>query len=76
MYRRGEFEPLTLAEYLAAAADFLERLPARVTVQRLYGSAPLDIRVAPQWGLKNNQMWFAVLNELRRRGTWQGSKLP
>jgi len=75
MYRRGEFVPLTLAEYVAVAADFLERLPARVTVQRLYGSAPLGIRVAPQWGLKNNQMWFAVLNELRRRGTWQGSKL-
>lgn len=75
MYRRGEFSPLTLAEYVAVAADFLEHLPARVTVQRLYGSAPLDIRVAPQWGLKNNQMWFAVLNELRRRGTWQGTKL-
>ncbi|MFH1027154.1 MAG: TIGR01212 family radical SAM protein [Pseudomonadota bacterium] len=76
MHRRGEFVPLTLAEYVAVAADFLEHLPTRVTVQRLYGSAPLDIRVAPQWGLKNNQMWFAVLNELLRRGTWQGSKLP
>lgn len=74
MYRRGEFVPLTLEQYVAVAADFLERLPAGVTVQRLYGSAPLAIRVAPQWGLKNNQMWFAVINELRRRGTWQGSK--
>jgi len=74
MYRRGEFVPLTLAEYVSVAADFLERLPARVTVQRLYGSAPLAIRVAPQWGLKNNQMWFAVLNELQRRGTWQGCR--
>ncbi|WP_223924006.1 TIGR01212 family radical SAM protein [Geobacter sp. AOG2] len=72
MYRRGEFVPLTLERYVASAADFLERLPARITVQRLYGSAPLAIRVAPQWGLKNNQMWFAVVNELRRRGTWQG----
>lgn len=75
MYRRGEFVPLTLAEYVAVAADFLERLPARVTVQRLYGSAPLAIRVAPQWGLKNNQMWFAVVNELIRRGTWQGCRV-
>ena len=74
MYRRGEFVPLTLAEYVSVAADFLERLPARITVQRLYGSAPLAIRVAPQWGLKNNQMWFAVVNELRRRGTWQGCR--
>ncbi|MBC7963023.1 MAG: TIGR01212 family radical SAM protein [Steroidobacteraceae bacterium] len=74
MYRRGEFVPLTLTEYVTVAADFLERLPAQVTVQRLYGSAPLTIRVAPQWGLKNNQMWFAVVNELQRRGTWQGCR--
>ena len=76
MYRRGEFTPLTLQEYVATAADFLERLPARVTVQRLYGSAPLDICVAPRWGLKNNQMWFAVVNELKKRGTWQGCRAP
>jgi len=75
MYRRGEFVPLTLQEYLTTAADFLERLPARVAVQRLYGSAPLAISVAPRWGLKNNQMWFAVINELLRRGTWQGCRV-
>ncbi len=72
MYRRGEFSPLTLEQYVSTAADFLERLAPRVSIQRLYGSSPLEIRVAPQWGLKNNQMWYAVLNELRRRGSWQG----
>ncbi len=74
MYRRGAFVPLQLHEYVKTAAYFLERLPAHVTVQRLYGSAPLEIRVAPQWGLKNNQMWFAVINELCRRGSWQGCR--
>ena len=74
MYRRGEFKPLSLEEYVATACDFLERLPARITIQRLYGSAPLAIRVAPQWGLKNNQMWYAIVNELTKRGTWQGCK--
>jgi radical SAM protein (TIGR01212 family) len=74
MYRRGEFVPLTLPEYVAATADFLELLPGRVTIQRLYGSAPLNICVAPRWGLKNNQMWYEVINELRRRGTWQGGR--
>lgn len=74
MYRRGEFIPLTLEDYVATAADFLERLPSRVAIQRLYGSAPLAISVAPRWGLKNNQMWFAVIHELQRRGTWQGCR--
>jgi len=74
MFRRGEFSPITLQDYVATVADFLERLPARVTVQRLYGSAPLAICVAPRWGLKNNQMWYAIINELQRRRTWQGCR--
>jgi radical SAM superfamily enzyme len=63
---------VTHGEYVAAACDFLERIPARIAIQRLYGSSPLDIRVAPTWDLKNNQMWYSVLNELKRRGSWQG----
>lgn len=75
LYFKGEFVPLSLGEYVATACDFLERLPAEITIQRLYGSAPLDIRVAPNWDLKNNQMWYAVLNELKARDSWQGKLL-
>ncbi len=74
LYRRGEFTPLTLEAYIATVADFLELLPPRIAIQRLYGSAPLDICVAPKWGLKNNQMWYAIVNELVRRGSWQGCR--
>ncbi|HEY3308380.1 MAG TPA: TIGR01212 family radical SAM protein [Desulfuromonadaceae bacterium] len=74
MYRNGQYIPLELADYVETAANFIELLPARITFQRLYGSAPLDIRVAPQWGLKNNQLWYAIVNELTRRGTWQGCR--
>ncbi len=72
MYSKGEYRPLRIEEYISAAVDFLEHLPAEITIQRLYGSAPLDICIAPRWELKNNQMWFTVLNELKRRGGWQG----
>jgi len=75
LYRRGEFVPVTLEQYIATVADFLERLPPRIAIQRLYGSAPLAISVAPQWGLKNNQMWYAIVNELTRRGSWQGCRV-
>jgi uncharacterized protein len=75
MYRRGEFSPLSHQEYVAGVCDFLERIPARITIQRLYGSAPLAIRVAPTWDLKNNQMWYSIINELKRRGSWQGCSL-
>lgn len=72
MCRKGEYHPISLQEYIRTAVDFLERLPSRISIQRLYGSAPVDINVAPCWGLKNNQMWYAVINELIRRDSWQG----
>ncbi len=75
LYLRGEFMPLTLEQYITTIADFLELLPSHISIQRLYGSAPLDICVAPKWGLKNNQMWYAIVNELTKRGTWQGCRV-
>lgn len=75
LYQTGEFVPLTHAEYVAGVCDFLELLPERIAIQRLYGSAPVAIRVAPNWNLKNNQMWYSVVNELKRRGTWQGCRV-
>ncbi|WP_298267627.1 TIGR01212 family radical SAM protein [Geobacter sp.] len=75
LYSRREFIPVTLDDYVATACDFLELLPPQIAIQRLYGSAPVEIRVAPSWNLKNNRMWYAVVNELKRRGTWQGCRL-
>jgi hypothetical protein len=75
LYRSGGFTPIPLEEYLAGICDFLEELPPEVSIQRLYGSAPLAILVAPNWGLKNNQMWYRVVNELKRRGSWQGCRV-
>jgi uncharacterized protein len=74
MYRDGSYRPIEFAEYVGTVCDFLEELPSRISIQRLYGSAPLAIRVAPGWDLKNNQMWYAIVNELRRRGSWQGCR--
>lgn len=75
LYYQGAFIPIPHGEYVAAVCDFLERIPPQISIQRLYGSAPLAIRVAPTWDLKNNQMWYSVVNELRRRNTWQGCRL-
>lgn len=74
MYFSGDFIPVSHEEYVAACCDFLENIPQHLAIQRLYGSAPLDIRVAPAWNLKNNQMWYSIVHELKRRGTWQGCR--
>jgi len=75
LYYSGEFTPISHGEYVATVCDFLEILPGHIAIQRLYGSAPIAIRVAPTWGLKNNQMWYSIVKELKRRGTWQGCRL-
>jgi radical SAM protein (TIGR01212 family) len=75
LYREGSYTPIPLSEYVGGVCDFLEELSPQVSIQRLYGSAPLAIRVAPNWNLKNNQMWYTIVNELKRRGSWQGCRL-
>lgn len=75
LYENRQLTLISREEYVAAVCDFLERLPANIAIQRLYGSAPLDLLLAPAWGLKNNQMWYLIVNELKRRGTWQGCGL-
>jgi uncharacterized protein len=75
LYQSGSFTPITLDEYMGGICDFLEELPPQVAIQRLYGSAPESIRLAPNWGLKNNQMWYRIVNELKRRGSWQGCRV-
>lgn len=72
MYRQGSFSPVDLEEYVTTVVSFIEHLRPDISIQRLYGSSPLDIRVAPQWGLKNNQMWYTVIKELLRRNSYQG----
>lgn len=74
MFFRGEFTPIGHGEYVATVCDFLERISPNIAIQRLYGSAPLAIRVAPDWNLKNNQMWYSVIHELKRRNSWQGCR--
>lgn len=75
LYESKQFLPISRQEYMAGVCDFLELTPPHISIQRLYGSAPLDLLVAPAWGLKNNQMWYSIINELRRRGTWQGCRM-
>jgi radical SAM protein (TIGR01212 family) len=75
LYATGHYLPISREEYTTTVCDFLERIPSTIAIQRLYGSAPLDLLVAPKWGLKNNQMWYTIINELARRRTWQGCRV-
>lgn len=73
-YRRGELRLLDLGEWVALAADVLERLPESMYVERVAGELENDWLVAPRWGASSAQIWSAVEAELARRGTRQGAR--
>lgn len=73
-YENGEFETLTLEEYVNTVVDCLEYFSEETVIQRLTGDGGRDTLIAPLWSLKK----FVVLNEIDkemvRRDTYQGVK--
>lgn len=74
LYRKGEIPLPSLDEYVAMAADVLERIRPTVAIQRLTGDAPGDWLVAPQWCRKKALVFQRIHAELEARGSWQGSR--
>ncbi len=71
-YSRGEIRLLQRSEYAELVCDVLERLPARVVIQRMHADAPADVLVAPQWCLDKPGVLAEINAALARRDTWQG----
>ncbi len=61
-WRDGGYRPMTLDEYIAIAADLIERTPAQIVYHRVTGTASRDILLAPDWCAKK---WI-VINGIER----------
>ncbi len=70
---RGEVRLLEIGEYVGLVCDFLERLPERVSIQRLVGELDGPFVVAPKWGRTKSEILVLLDAELARRGTRQGA---
>ncbi len=73
-WRQGGYEPLKLADYLSIVADLIERTPPEISYHRVTGTASSDILLAPSWCSKKWAVLNGIEQELRRRGTRQGSE--
>ncbi len=73
---RGEVQLLELDQYISILADFLERLPPDMVIERISGDAPPNNLIAPLWCLKKGTIKQRLVEELTRRGTFQGSAYP
>lgn len=73
LYQAGAVPVLEQPEYVALAADFLERLHPQTVVQRLTGDGPRDLLLAPLWSLNKWEVLNAIDAELAQRDSHQGA---
>jgi len=71
--RDGQVRLLELDEYIELLADFLERLPVDIVIERISGDAPPKDLIAPLWCLKKGTIKSQLLETFTARGTEQGS---
>ena len=63
-WRRGEYQPLTMNEYVSDVVEMVRRTPDDVIFHRLTGTASPGILLAPQWCSKKWQVLNAITAEL------------
>lgn len=67
-WRRGEYQPLQLDEYIDIVADLILQTPAEVIFHRLTGTATENILLAPAWCAKKWQVLNRLTETLQQRG--------
>ncbi|RMF42492.1 MAG: TIGR01212 family radical SAM protein [Planctomycetota bacterium] len=72
--RAGKTRLLELDEYIHLLADFLERLPPDVVIERVSGDAPPQDLIGPAWCLEKGEIIKRLNAEFERRGTHQGAR--
>lgn len=70
--RVGDVRLMELAEYIQILADFIERLPEQIVIERISGDAPPKNLVAPEWCLHKGSIIRSLTDELVRRDSYQG----
>ncbi|MBU1190135.1 MAG: TIGR01212 family radical SAM protein [Gammaproteobacteria bacterium] len=68
-WRRGEYSPLALNDYIRIAADVVKATPASVVFHRLTGTAAANLLLAPAWCSRKWQVLNGIERELAQRAT-------
>lgn len=71
-WRKKEYQPLELDEYVSTVADLVELTPANIIYHRLTGTASKNILLAPDWCSKKWKVLNSIEAELKHRGNFQG----
>lgn len=74
-WRRGEYQPWSMQQYINTVVDLIEMTPPEVVYHRLTGTAPPSILLAPEWCGVKWPVINGIVSELVRRASRQGSAL-
>jgi len=69
----GKVQTMDMAAYVGLAADFLERIPPNVAVQRLVGDTHGNFLISPVWRASKAEITAGITRELERRSSCQGA---
>lgn len=71
-YEKGEFQTLSLEEYMDILFDCIRHLPENVVVHRITGDAPKAHLVAPTWSADKKTVINTINREMNARNVIQG----
>ena len=74
-WRRGDYQPLSMAHYIRTAASLIEQTPEHIVYHRVTGTASRELLLAPSWCAKKWAVINGIEAELQARGSYQGRLL-
>ena len=64
MYSAGEYEPISMEDYVRRTVYVLKNLKSDTVIHRLTGDCPADMLVAPDWNGRKNEVLSAINHAL------------
>ena len=73
MYRKGEYNPPSQAEYVDLAVYILTHISPRVVVHRITGDCPRELLVAPEWNRRKSETINSIIYKMQFERLYQGA---
>ena len=74
-YEKQPFHIYSVEAYIRLIAAYIQRLRKDLVLERFVSQSPKNMRIAPQWGLKNHEFTDLLNNYLKENDIHQGDLL-
>lgn len=72
MYQKGDYQALCQERYVQGVVDVLELMAPQIGIQRVTGSAPASLMIAPNWCRDREKTVAMIHSEFQKRESFQG----